>query len=288
MYQSQSGCNWYRGNLHTHTTLSDGQKSPEEAVALYKEKGYDFLALTDHWVLSETVETPDFLLLSGIEYDTGKTVRDGITHIVGVGMEEAPALAHTHQPPQQIIDEINRCGGLAFLAHPAWSLNRPDHIEKLNGLAGAEIYNTTSSSPWNARPDSGLLLDEVFSFGKLLPCTAADDAHWYNGDEARSFLMVKAEELTRAAILNALRNGDFYATQGPRLSVSIKNGRVMVSCSPVDEIQFFSDTVYCPDRVTRGRNITCGEYAVKPTDTYVRVEIMDSKGTRAWSSPIPV
>ena len=35
--------NWYKGNLHTHTTLSDGKKTPDESIALYREKGYDFL-----------------------------------------------------------------------------------------------------------------------------------------------------------------------------------------------------------------------------------------------------
>ena len=36
---------WRKGNLHTHTTLSDGQRSVEECVALYKEAGYEFLPL---------------------------------------------------------------------------------------------------------------------------------------------------------------------------------------------------------------------------------------------------
>ena len=40
--------NWYKGNLHTHTTLSDGRATPEETFALYKAEGYSFMALTDH------------------------------------------------------------------------------------------------------------------------------------------------------------------------------------------------------------------------------------------------
>ena len=39
---------WLRGNLHTHTTVSDGKLTPEECIRLYKEKGYDFLCITDH------------------------------------------------------------------------------------------------------------------------------------------------------------------------------------------------------------------------------------------------
>lgn len=36
-----------RGNLHTHTLLSDGLLSPDEVIARYRNLGYDFLAITD-------------------------------------------------------------------------------------------------------------------------------------------------------------------------------------------------------------------------------------------------
>ena len=44
--------NWYKGNLHTHTFWSDGDAPPEIPVAWYKDQGYDFLALSDHNILS--------------------------------------------------------------------------------------------------------------------------------------------------------------------------------------------------------------------------------------------
>ena len=39
---------WYRGMIHMHSYWSDGQALPEEALALYKEGGCDFLVLSDH------------------------------------------------------------------------------------------------------------------------------------------------------------------------------------------------------------------------------------------------
>ena len=52
--QSLSGePRWWRGNLHTHSFWSDGDDFPEMIVAWYKEHGYQFLALSDHNVLSE-------------------------------------------------------------------------------------------------------------------------------------------------------------------------------------------------------------------------------------------
>jgi len=40
---------WYRGNCHTHTSLSDCDETPEGVVAAYTRAGYDFLVMTDHW-----------------------------------------------------------------------------------------------------------------------------------------------------------------------------------------------------------------------------------------------
>ena len=65
--------NWYKGNLHTHTTHSDGDLSPKEMAARYRDKGYDFLAITDHDRCPEGTEwerwlaTVPLLLIPGVE-----------------------------------------------------------------------------------------------------------------------------------------------------------------------------------------------------------------------------
>ena len=195
MFTDAFGKIWYKGNLHTHTTNSDGAYAPEETIALYKSKGYDFLALTDHWFHGEGRQEENFLLLNGTEFDVGSTVQEGIYHIVGIGMEKAPAL--TKRAPglsaQKIIDEIHNVNGIAILAHPAWSLDRASEVAKLYGIDGCEIYNTTSGLPWNCRPYSGVFFDEMALLGHYLPCMAADDAHHYTGDETRSYIMVQAQ-----------------------------------------------------------------------------------------------
>ena len=53
MITDSKGNKWYKGNLHTHTTSSDGAVSPGEAIKLYNGLGYDFVALTDHWHVNE-------------------------------------------------------------------------------------------------------------------------------------------------------------------------------------------------------------------------------------------
>ena len=66
-----------RGNLHAHTTFSDGARTPAGLVEEYETRGYDFLAITDHedhhnWVepgYQQALERlrPSLLLFRGIE-----------------------------------------------------------------------------------------------------------------------------------------------------------------------------------------------------------------------------
>ncbi len=284
------GGTWYKGNLHMHTRRSDGLLPPEQAVRLYREAGYDFLALTDHWVQSRTETDGRLLILSGCEWDTGNMIDFPVFHIIGVGMESIVSLECSRSlPPQRIIDAIREAGGVAILAHPLWSVTNPADCLDLRGLSGAEIYNTVSGLPWNGeRADSSVYFDIWASQGKFLRCMAADDSHFYNGEQTRSFTMVNARELSAGAVRDAIRSGNFYASQGPRFrSIKIGGGEVRVECSPVGTILFNSNTVWCGDRVFTGK-LTEAAYKIKPTDRYVRVVLIDDAGKRAWSSPIPL
>ena len=49
----QSGKRWYKGNIHTHSLWSDGNDFPEMIADWYRSRGYHFLALSDHNILSE-------------------------------------------------------------------------------------------------------------------------------------------------------------------------------------------------------------------------------------------
>ncbi|GAB5405680.1 MAG: hypothetical protein Aurels2KO_39110 [Aureliella sp.] len=46
---------WFKGNLHTHSLWSDGDDFPEVIAAWYEERGYNFLALSDHNILSRGI-----------------------------------------------------------------------------------------------------------------------------------------------------------------------------------------------------------------------------------------
>jgi predicted metal-dependent phosphoesterase TrpH len=294
MYIDSDGIKWYKGNLHTHTTQSDGRIAPSDAEKLYKDNGYDFIAFTDHWKFTESRTSEcGILRISGCEFDVGPNAADGIYHIVGVGMNESIDVAKLKDikkslSAQQLIDAINASGGAAILAHPAWSLNAPHQIKLLQGLAAAEIYNSVSAPPWNCRPYSGVIIDRLATEQCRIPCVAVDDTHFYESEKCKSYVWVKADELTESAIITALKSGDFISSQAPFFKYDIKDGVFNVTCSPASLVIFFTDSIWVNDRCTAGENITAAKYTIKQSDTFVRVEITDADGNTAWSSPIAV
>ena len=278
----------WKVNLHTHTSVSDGKLSPGEALSVYRKAGYDAVALTDHWCYGKSYTEDGVTVLSGAEYNVGVDSRSGIFHIVGVGMTEEPVWdSETRRDPQVIIDTIHAHGGIAILAHPAWSLNTLDQIRPLKNVDATEIYNTVSGVHMSRRPDSSLIVDMLASEGIVYPLVADDDTHYYDGDECRSWIMVEAENASQEALLDAIRNQRFYATQGPELHVWREGDEIVARCSPCKEIVFLSNLPWTP-RVFEKEGITEARYEIRPRECFVRVEVTDADGNRAWSNIIPI
>lgn len=280
---------FYRGNLHTHTNNTDGQRAPEEVLDLYKANGYDFIALTDHW--KRTVEGGAYLrdgmlVLPGIELDY--TLPAQVVHIVGVGVDESILNEPRHNGIQSGIDAIRKAGGRAILGHPAWSLNTPEMIASMRNLTAAEIYNTVSGAPWNGdRADSTGILDVAAANGNLLNTVAADDAHFYNGDACASWIMLQADELTQESVLAALDKGAYYATRGPRFEqIEVTEEEVRVRCSEVQQVIFHTNRFYAHGRTVTGEKLTEAAFKRAPADRFMRIILIDENGKRAWCNPI--
>ncbi len=278
----------YKVNLHMHTSLSDGALSPADAAKKYLAHGYDAIALTDHWIFGHGGEMAGMTILSGAEYNVGGSDgADGVFHIVGVGMTHEP-MASKNLSAQELIDRIRAAGGLAILAHPAWSLNTPEQILPLLHVDATEIYNSVSDYCHSRRPDSSLIVDMLASRGRYYPLLAADDTHYYEAGEAcASWIMVQAEENSSRALIHAIRKGDFYATQGPEVHLFPEGDGYTVRCSPVSEIVFFSNLVWAP-RVFEGREICEAHYVPCDNERYLRVQVKDAEGRCAWTNCIPL
>lgn len=282
---------FYKANFHTHTTCSDGCKTPREVMELYRGQGYDILAITDHRkvTIPDPAEIPEgLLLIPGIELDhmlPGQAV-----HILGLGMEERIVFAWSKLgTPQQAVNAIRDQGGLAVLAHPAWSLNTPQFMASLEGLCGTEIWNSVSTLPYNGdRADSSSLLDVMAaSTGRTLPVFANDDTHFYGTEFGAGWTMVQAEAKTVPAVMAALRAGSFYATRGPELrQIEVQDSEVWVDCSPAETVVFYTAKPWSEYRVVRaqpGEEMTRAHYRLTKDEGFLRVQVIDKEGRSAWS-----
>ena len=301
MFTDITGKQRLKACLHLHTTLSDGKKTPEEALELYEKAGYDILAITDHWKFYPAGQYGNMKILSGCEYDVaGFQTADGpyeTFHVVGLNMERQPDLDRALQtedlPVRQkvcrIVDAIHAAGGIAVLAHPAWSLNTPEQILDCCPFDATEIYNSVSDWGMSDRPYSGQIVDMLATVGTSLPLLATDDVHYYDGDEMRGMIMLDADAVAEAGFAAAIRSCSFYATQSPEVHLErISQEQVKVTCSPASKIAFLSNVPWAAGRMHRGNGLTEAVFTLNPQkyERYVRAEVTDEKGLCAWSNII--
>ena len=284
MFTDMFGNKRYKINLHTHTTLSDGKVSPKESARIYRQSGYDAIALTDHWVYAEDNVIEDLTILAGCEYNFGKdTMEDYIYHILALLPDSDPGVQRSDSP-QECIDKIIKAGGIPVLAHPAWSLNDPAKVVQLNGIEFTEIHNTVSGKHASNRPYSGAFVDLVACRGVYLGLLATDDTHFYDGDETVASIMIKADSLSPEALRRALRHGDYYSTTGPEVHTMIHDGQIEIFCSPCVTVDVFTNAAFAKAHHNEGENLTHVIVPLKDTDRFVRVEVTDSQGRTAYSN----
>jgi len=297
MSDSKNGYKTYRINLHMHTTDSDGKRSPEEAVDIYKSAGYDAVAITDHWRPGEERANNGMKVFAGCEYNFGgnETYGGAVYHILSLFCLRDPGVERA-DGPEICIQKIHAAGGLAILAHPAWSLNQPDQVEAIQGKEGfdaTEIYNTVSGEKHSNRPYSGFFVDLAANRGMYYPLFSADDVHYYEGDGVSGAILVSLPSLSREALIEAIRNRDFYAVSGgkdaPYLKVTDCGDTVHIACSPVSKVDIFTNLAWAENRHIVGENITEVEYPCviegRPKqDRWIRVEATDKDGRVAYSN----
>ena len=105
--------------------------------------------------------------------------------------------------------------------------------------------------------------------------------------------MLKAKELTIDAVMDAFRTGAFYSTMGPEIiGLGLTGGNetakktITIECSPVQSIVFKGQQSRGKSIVAPvGEYITQAKYDVPSGTSYVRVEITDDQGKKAWSNP---
>ena len=323
---------FYKANLHTHSTVSDGRLSPEELKKAYKDLGYSILAYTDHDVMISQMHLRDeeFLPLIGIEYDVNRNsdgpLSEGNTcHFGFIALDEnmdtqilwhrekyvpnaakhsiplvkfdesVPDYERTYTP--ECITEMMRAGRDAnffvIYNHPTWSQESYNQYISYDGMHAMEIVNNISNAGTSGVFEyNDRVYDDMLRAGKRIFCIAADDAHakYAPGtprcDIGGAYIMVKAERLDYPSVAKALKEGNFYSSEGPEINALwYEDGKICIDSSPADRIVF---TTYPARgnavRDVDGEDITHAEFELNDRHAFVRVTVIDKAGKRAYTN----
>ena len=288
---------FYRGNLHTHSTNSDGARSPRAVCYSYRRRGYDFISLTDHfqevygYPVSDTTpfRVDRFTTVLGAELHAPETSLGENWHILAVGLPLDFKPTGSHETGAQLAARAREAGAYVAAAHPAWYDLTDSDIQSLTAASAIEIFNTTCQEA-NGKGDSVGYLDRLLSQGHYYHAIATDDAHFREGrrDVGRNWVMVRSRHLEPAALLEALHAGSFYSSQGPEiLDIEVARGgkKLTVHTSPVRRM-CVSAAGSRADRVVAGSDFTSAELGVTELrGPHARITVTDKRGNRAWTNP---
>ena len=294
---------WFKGNIHTHTTRSDGDSEPEVVVDWYRRNGYDFLVLTDH--NHRTViehEDPDGpLMIPGEEVSAYIKGGDIAIHLGGIGINRVvePVDADDIVPTLQAnIDAIRSAGGIVSLNHPNYTWAYDDrHIVQVSGANLLEVFNgnnVVNNYGGGGRPSCEEIWDAVLTADLPIYGVAVDDSHHFQGDfkpslanPGRGWVMVEAPELQQETIVRALEYGSFYFSTGVVLpELSISEDRIELAIQQEWHMAYDTEFVTRGGRVRGREHGTSASYEIRGDEGYVRARVLCSDGSRAWSQPV--
>lgn len=297
---------WYKGNTHTHTLNTDGQDVPYDVAKWYREHKYNFVVITDHEYITKVEplndllgRTGSFLVISGQEVtdsSEGKPV-----HSNGLGLTKVvmPAKLSTKiETLQKNIDNIRAAGGIPQLNHPnfGWALNASE-IKQLKGLRLMEIYNghpMVNNMGGGGQPSAEAIWDELLTAGMTIYAIGDDDVHQlHSKGEAiealpgQAWIYVKARELTSAAILTAIDNGDFYASTGVELAgYKADKTEVSIKVKATNFSKYRIQFIGSGGKILQESLEPTAAYKIKGSEGYVRVKVLESNGKIAWTQPV--
>lgn len=280
--------NQYKANTHTHTNRSlDSWTSPQDRVYQYQDRGYDILAITDHY----------------LGFDTFESI--GVTdyYLTPISSNEAEGvIAHINvyytyiefaiMEPTAIFDLTTEGGGICILNHPGKYDNvtmeqRIEWYRNYPCIVGMEIVNRNDRYEedreiWDACLTALMPERNIF-------CVATDDTH-DDDDIGWSYTMFIAPDRSEESIEYAFRNGHYYAVtnalvenpvgEEPRITnvTQAEDGTITVEGTNYDKVTWIS----CGEIVGYGNTFNPSE-----CQKYVRFELEGPGGT-AFSQPLPL
>ena len=277
---------WVKGNLHTHTTNSDGLLTPFQTALVYQSNGYGFLSITDHNKLTDIEDLrsdfEDLILLPGEEISVGGY------HLVAFNIKSEVMPA---DDPESVIREVHRQNGEVIVAHPYWSALMPSELLELDGYLGIEVYNATCDVTV-AKGYSNVYWDILLHNGRFTYGFAVDDAHrglMLRGptDACKGWIMVKARRFDATSIMESIRDGLFYSSTGPEIyDIQVDDGKIHVKTSPAKSISFIAKNGLGRRFYALNEPLREAVYTVRGNEDYIRLEVENERGGVAWTNPM--
>lgn len=295
-----------KGNIHTHTSWSDGDSLPEVVYRWYRDHGYNFLVVTDHNSRTDPLQfkaierKKSFVLVPGEEVTmmgAGKQV-----HVNALCTKSTIGGHHAEHQGESLawaVHKILEQGGVALVNHPNfdWSLNAND----VAAARGAQLLEIASGHPWvhtegdATHQSHEAIWDAMLSQGLTFAGVAVDDSHHFRGpgkDPAhlalpgRAWIQVFAETADRDQICAALAKGSLYASTGAVIKrITVKDDTYVVALGHVEaKVEFIGqDGVILQTGAPDAEgNAT---YRLAGTEVYVRARITTPDGKHAWTQP---
>ncbi|MEF8873491.1 MAG: CARDB domain-containing protein, partial [Candidatus Thermoplasmatota archaeon] len=279
---------YYSGNFHTHTTESDGDYDPSEAIDMYKKEGYDALALTDHntqtwgettYPWTDYGRDPDELNMVAVEGNEIST-----THHINSLFNDYKGLTFSED---EVFQGIGEKDGLAVFNHPSrydetveWYV---DFYRKYDHILGQEIYNKDSK-------------DDIGLYDNIVHETLPERPVWLYGnddmhDESdfgwnRNIFLL--ENLTKENVRESLESGSTYLwipnnrTAKPNIEIAdVENTGDSIDLTIDGDVTEVNWITYNPD--SQQSEVVHQGFNISTNDTledcrFVRAEIESPEG----------
>lgn len=264
---------WYKVQLHIHSAASiDSQWPIFDILETYAERGYDFIAITDHDVVTKIVDSPPELLVIPAEESTISVPFYPVgPHAVFLFVDEKVDAANLDDR----FDAVASRGGLISLAHPNWPGNFGHGRWDLPTVLAApdatlmEIVNPHS----NSAKDEQLWHELTALQGPNRPvwAVAVDDAHNPSAAD-KAWSMVKADAKTLDAVREALRRGSHYPTTGLNAEFFVNGDTIYTKTDRTALIEFVNGRNEIVYRTVG----TAAEYRPRGDEGFVRIVLTES------------
>lgn len=287
---------FYKTQTHIHTANSDGRYSVDDTVARYRDSGFEALCITDHNRVTRMQQrsTRSVCFIDSVELTEETHWRRRSRHIVCLGVDaEFPERGSF----ARLYALACKRRAVLYLAHPHWSGNSLSQLKR-GPFVGQEVFNGVAMYCNNKHVATDVW-EEVLSTGRDFYAFAADDFHGGPNPNLAThnlgWIMVAAPRLAPGAVLDAIRAGAFYATNGPTFrALAVRRGKLVIDCSPVQHLFLLGPGCFYQN-VNRdaGKPVSHWEFDLAILNEkrhaglpFLRLEVMDEQGRRAWTNKL--